>query len=174
MLKKIMLLSLVFSLTGLAADGDKTIKITEKCFENIQKINKDGGKLFYYFKGAFQAVGKRGEAQHKPSDIIKFLSSAKSGIDEATQLSYMPATQYLDVFDEQALKKLDEVFQEKYDECQNTKEAWHLFIKYFKQNGLTEPLKKYKEQLIQEDQNKRELARHGIFISDDNKTLFFN
>jgi hypothetical protein len=151
MLKKIMLIACFYAGSSLAMQDDK-IAMTQETYNKIQKINKDGGVLYYYFKGVFEAMGEKASAQDKPSDILKFLQGNDSSNDKAdSMLKYMKTSGYLDVAISKHYDELDRDFAKKYSEIKDVKETWKWFDGHFKQKGLIEPLNSYKFALIKNE-----------------------
>jgi hypothetical protein len=168
-------------------------EISESCHQDIQKINKDGGTLYYFFKGVFKCMGETADISHKPSHIIDFFAqSANDGsvtdIDSITKLVFMPATAYLNIIVKKHYGALDAAFMKKYDELaalpKTDKQgepgavqmAWEWFDGYFKQKGLEEPFAAYKKTLIQTDAIRLEFAQKGVPVrlSADGSTIFFS
>lgn len=178
MIKKLVLLNLwVLSMhasqpqvSGAAAasqaqSAPTTIEVSLTCNERIKNINKDGGVLYYYLKGVFQGLGEANKPETKPSDILRFFE-ADNGINEATKLSYMPASEYLSAIISAHYAEFDAEFQKKQAATQNTQETWEWFDGYFKQKGLIDPLTTHKKELVAQDQKRRALRAQGITFSN--------
>lgn len=159
------LLFISLSLTA-SEQAEQKYEVSEKVALQIKNINQDGGKLYYYFKGVFEAMGKQNRLT-MPSEILSFFASEMSGINTATQLVHMPATKYINLIIKPHCQKFDEAFAKKLAAEKNNQKAWAWFDKHFKEHGLIKPFKAYKLDLIQKDQ----LARVGIAISPDGSTF---
>jgi hypothetical protein len=177
MLKKIMIFlsfipaSFIFSMETNDA-ASKAIRVSLTCGEEIKKINKDGACLYYFFKGAFKAMGEH-NATERPSELLSFFAEGK--INENMKLTHMPATDYLNIIVKNQFATLDKGFDEEYKRTKNIKQTWEWFGEFFKQKGLQEPLAEYKKQLVKADQEGIEsIALENKGISNDGRTVFIN
>lgn len=171
----IVIAAVSFSLLAMekAQEEPKKVQhVTEKCHAAIESINIDGTRLYYYLKVTFDAMGKRNIEKDRPSHILKFLAENKGNINEATNLSYMPATAYLQCILSKHYDDLDAAFEKQYNTTKNVQKTWQWFAEdYFKQKGMEEPLAEYKRKLVAQDEETQELAKKGIFFHGDTKVI---
>lgn len=152
------------------ATNTDTIEISEKCYENLNKIKKDVSTLKYYCEGVFLSLGEKNNPQYKPSDVITWLHE-ESQIDKNTQLQYLPASTYIKWFAQDKKDTFDTLFAEKYAETQNVGQTWRWFNDYFAEHALKQPASEYLENMVERDAKRVEFAKKGVFFSDDGRTI---
>jgi len=151
-----------------------TITVSVECAKNIDNINNDGGKLYYFFKGVFKGAGEQNRLDVKPSHMLKWLINTQSfDIDQATNLTYTDASVYLKSLSNH-FDRMDAVFEKKYNETKNIQQTWQWFDGYFKEEILVKLSTEYKYKLIEHDKQMREYAKKGIFFSPDGRTVIIN
>lgn len=159
MYKKVMNLALVCVTVGcvaVASESENKIELSQETLFAMQRINRDGGCLYFCFKRVFQWLGKQ-DAQVKPSKILQCLESHPSNINDL--LTYMSVADYIDKLIRPHFEQLDKAFAEKLEvEKNDISRTWAWFDGYFKQHGLIEPLRAYKTKLFKDDQERIRLA----------------
>jgi hypothetical protein len=150
MLKSLLFSLLVAMATPLSAMNNST-KITEKCFQELQKIRADGGILYWYLNGVWLGAAEK-KLQDKPSAILSFLAKPTSNINKATDLRHMPATSYIKKVISNYYSELDNKFLELYTNKKNYDQAWKQFDMHLKNEGMSKMLGEYQQQLVDEDQ----------------------
>ena len=103
------------------SEPKKEETISVKCAEDIEKINKDGGALYWFCWGIFKAMGSKNDATQRPSHILKWLAENPESINPSTNLSYMPANQYILRIVSNEYTKLDIAFEKIYLETKDVK-----------------------------------------------------
>jgi len=168
MIKKLMLINL-FALSILASsppDGaPTTVEVSVSCNENLEKINYDVPRLYYSLVGGCQALAKKNDPTIKPSALFKFFGTEHKTFNSDVPLKYMSATDYVCQYIMPRSAELDKDFGVKYNEEKNVAKTWKWFEEHMRQKAIIEPLSNLKKQLVEDDKEKRELAKKGIFFS---------
>lgn len=138
------------------AMSNQQVKVSERFATNLGKVNRDGGKLYFFCNGVFGAMAEK-KAEEKPSDILSFLANGEGNINEATQCEYKPATWYLSTLVKRLFGKLDLAFLSKLKCFENDQQkTWQWFDGHFKEEGLSKPLTELKRQALSIEQTMME------------------
>jgi hypothetical protein len=166
--------------TSNTSDTSDTMRISQKCYNDLEKIKKDVSILKYYCEGIFSEIGRRNNPNIMPSAVIKWLEkdlkeNEKERLGES--LKYSGASQYIHYISGQN-DFLDKKFIEKYNELQDVQKTWDWFNNYFSEYSLREPASKYLQTMAERDAKDcsalLELEKKGIFFSNDGKTVIIN
>ena len=151
-----------------------TITVSIECAKNIENINNDASKLYYFFNGVFSEAGKQNYLDVKPSHILNwYINTQVFDINKATNLVYADASVYLKNLSSH-FAKIDAAFEEKYNETKNIPETWTWLDGYFKEEILIKLSASYKYKLVEHDKQIREYAKKGISFSPDGRTVVIN
>jgi hypothetical protein len=166
----LVLLSVVFSTYNNSAPKEKTMKISEKCYQDWQNIREDAATLKYYLQGGCNGMGEIGKADIMPSTYLKWLRD-ESNINDATELKYMHATGYMYYFiSDENYVEFDNAFAQKHAETQNVEATWNWFHGHLTQH-LKASLEDYTKDMMERDAAKVTLAEQGIYFEDNGRTL---
>lgn len=150
MKKMIFLCALIPVAAG--AMSSQLVPVSETFANNLAKVNRDGGKLYFFCKGAFGQMAER-KAEDKPSELLTFFGEGGGKINEVTKCEYKPAAWYLTNIVRQHYSKLDLAFLKKFEALESDRQkTWQWFDEYFQEEGISKPFVAFKTQALSIEQ----------------------
>jgi len=140
--------------------------LTEKCKNELQEVNKDASKLYYFFKGVFQGMGKQ-QQEIRPSQVLALYAAGLMEIESIVDCKIASAKFYLKKCIAPSIEMLDTGFEKHYKDTKDLQATWEWFADFFGNTVLKAPFEEFKTFLTKEDLEKqqKEGKYPGIYFS---------